>query len=265
MKPFITQNKKYIRQTAILFVWLLLWQILCFFVKKQVLVPSPLSVGKAFLSLCREYDFWLTLSASLCRILTGYVLCVLLGVLSAVFCHKNKLAHAFFQPAIQAIKATPVVSFSILVLLWVKTDWVPVVISFLMVFPIIWTNTMAGISQTQAQYLEMAKAYGFSPFKTLRYVYVPSVLPYFVSASHTGIGMAWKAGIAAEVICTPAVSMGKKIYETKIYLETPQLFVWTICAIALSMVLEKLFLKLLHHISKRMGIFYEPQNNTAIS
>ena len=94
---------------------------------------------------------------------------------------------------------------------------------------------------------------------------MPSVFPYFLSACHAGIGMAWKAGIAAEVICTPSVSMGKKIYETKIYLETPELFVWTICAIVFSIILEKLFLKLLYYFSKRIGISYEPKNNIAIS
>ena len=265
MKIFIIQNKKYIRQIAILLVWLLFWQILYFLVKKDVLIASPVSVAQAFLSLCKGYDFWLTILASLCRILAGYLFSVFFGILFAVFCYNNAFIHALLQPAIQTIKATPVVSFSILVLLWVKTDFVPIIISFLMVFPLIWTNTTIGIRQTQKQYLEMAKAYGFSSFKTLRYIYVPSVFPYFLSACHAGIGMAWKAGIAAEVICTPSVSMGKKIYETKIYLETPELFVWTICAIVFSIILEKLFLKLLYYFSKRIGISYEPKNNIAIS
>ena len=76
--------------------------------------------------------------------------------------------------------------------------------------------------------------------------------------------MAWKAGIAAEVICTPNASIGKKIYETKIYLETPEFFVWTICAILFSILLEKIFLKLLYYISRKIGILYENKNNTAI-
>ena len=76
--------------------------------------------------------------------------------------------------------------------------------------------------------------------------------------------MAWKAGIAAEVICTPNISIGKKIYETKIYLETAELFVWTICAILFSILLEKIFLKLLYHISKRIGISYGNKSNTTI-
>ena len=261
MKIFITQNK-WISKTAILLVWLLFWQILFIIVNKEVLIASPIQVFRTFFSLCLEPSFWFTIFYSLFRILTGYLFSVFLGILLAVLCYRSKILYEFFLPAIQVIKATPVASFSILVLLWVKTEIVPIVISFLMVFPSIWINVSIGIAQTEKQYLEMAQIYGFSSFKTCRYIYIPSVLPYFISACHTGIGMAWKAGIAAEVICTPNISIGKKIYETKIYLETSELFVWTICAILLSIILEKCFLKLLHYITRKIGIFYETKNDT---
>ena len=264
MKIFITQNKKLISKTAILFVWLLFWQFLFIIINKEILIASPIRVIKTFFSLCLEYSFWHTIFYSMIRILTGYLFSVLLGILFAILCYRSKILYDFLSPAIHTMKSTPVASFSILVLLWVKTDFVPIVISFLMVFPLIWTNISIGIAQTEKQYLEMAKVYGFSAFKTCRYIYIPSVLPYFISACHAGIGMAWKAGIAAEVICTPNISIGKKIYETKIYLETAELFVWTICAILFSILLEKIFLKLLYYISRKIGILYENKNNTAI-
>ena len=264
MKIFTTQNKKLISKTAILIVWLLFWQILFIIVKKQILIPSPISVVKTFFYIFLILSFWFTIFHSFIRILIGYLFSVFLGILFAVLCHHNKILYQFFSPAIQVMKATPVASFSIIVLLWIQTDFVPVVISFLMVFPLIWINISIGIQQTEKQYLEMAKVYGFSAFKTCRYIYIPSVLPYFISACHAGIGMAWKAGIAAEVICTPNISIGKKIYETKIYLETAELFVWTICAILFSILLEKIFLKLLYHISKRIGISYGNKSNTTI-
>ncbi len=254
MKIFITKNK-WVSKTAILIVWLLFWQILFIMVNKEVLIASPIHVFQTFFSLCLEESFWFTIFSSLFRILIGYLCSVFFGILFAILCYRSKILYEIFLPAVQVMKATPVASFSILVLLWVKTDMVPVVISFLMVFPSIWTNVRIGISQTKKQYLEMAKVYGFSPLKTCRYIYLPSVLPYFISACHAGIGMAWKAGIAAEVICTPPASIGKKIYETKIYLETSELFVWTICAILFSILLEKCFLKLLYYFTRKMGIF----------
>lgn len=254
MKIFTTQNK-WFSKTAILIVWLLFWQFLFLIINKEVLIASPVHVFKTFFSLCFQSTFWLTIFSSLFRILIGYLCSVFFGILFAILCYRSKILYEFFSPVIQVMKATPVASFSILILLWVKTDIVPIVISFLMVFPSIWINVSIGITQTEKQYLEMAKIYGFSLFKTCRYIYLPSVLPYFISACHAGIGMAWKAGIAAEVICTPSISIGKKIYETKIYLETSELFVWTICAILFSILLEKCFLKLLHYITRKIGIF----------
>ncbi|NDO47325.1 ABC transporter permease subunit [Clostridium sp. MD294] len=264
MKIFIIQNKKLISKTVILFVWLLFWQFLFVIINKEILIASPISVLKTFFSLSLEFSFWYTIFCSMIRILTGYLFSVFLGILFAILCYRSKILHDFFSPAIHTMKATPVASFSILVLLWIKTDFVPIVISFLMVFPLIWTNISIGIEQTQKQYLEMAKVYRFSYFKTYRYIYIPSILPYFISACHAGIGMAWKAGIAAEVICTPNASIGRKIYETKIYLETSELFVWTICAILFSILLEKCFLYLLYYISRKMGISYENKNNATI-
>ena len=136
MKTFITQNKSYISKTAILLVWLLFWQILYWIVNKQVLIPSPYSVVKTFFALCFEPSFWLTIIHSLARILAGYLFSVFLGILLAILCYRIQLLYDILSPAIHTIKATPVASFSILVLLWVKTEIVPIVISFSIPFPL---------------------------------------------------------------------------------------------------------------------------------
>ena len=86
--------------------------------------------------------------------------------------------------------------------------------------------------------MELARAYGFGRGRTLRRIYIPSVLPYFASGCRTALGLAWKAGVAAEVLCQPQNAIGTQIYNTKYYLETPSLFAWTLVVIALSFLLE---------------------------
>ena len=115
---------------------------------------------------------------------------------------------------------------------------VPAIVSGLMVLPVLWGNVCKGISQTDGQLLEAARAYRFGRWKTLRLVYVPSVLPYFASGCATGLGLAWKAGVAAEVLCQPRLAIGTQVYRAKITLETPDLFAWTAVVIALSFLLE---------------------------
>lgn len=66
----------------------------------------------------------------------------------------------------------------------------------------------------------------------------------FLSTASTAIGLAWKSGVAAEVLSHPAFSMGKALYESKIYLETPDLFAWTLLVVVFSMLFEHCFRRL---------------------
>ena len=93
--------------------------------------------------------------------------------------------------------------------------------------------------------------YRLSFAKRLRYFYVPSVLPYFLSACKTSIGMGWKAGVAAEVLAVTPVSVGKQLYNSKLYLETPELFAWTAVVILLSLLIETLTGRLIERLQKR--------------
>jgi NitT/TauT family transport system permease protein len=110
-----------------------------------------------------------------------------------------------------------------------------------MVIPIVWGSLCTAITETDKDLLEMAKLYRFGTTKTIRLIYVPSALPLFKSACNTSIGLSWKSGIAAEVLCLPRFSVGTYLYYSKIYLETPSLFAWTAVVIILSFALEKLF------------------------
>ena len=139
-------------------------------------------------------------------------------------------------------KATPVASFIILCLIWIPSRNLSVFISFLMVFPVVYTNILEGIRQTDKQLLEMADSFGAGVGKKLQFIYLSQVMPYAVTACKLGLGLCWKAGIAAEVIGIPAGSIGEKLYKAKVYLETPDLFAWTIVIIAVSVGFEKIFM-----------------------
>ena len=146
------------------------------------------------------------------------------------------------QPLLSTVKAVPVASFILLALLWMNTGAVPVFCSFVMVLPMVWSNVEQGIRQTDQALLEMARCYRFSRWKLLKLVYIPSVLPYFQAALASGIGMAWKSGVAAEVLCVPAAGLGRDLYYAKIYFETPDLFAVTVTVVVLSLCMERLMM-----------------------
>ena len=225
---------------AVLF-WLALWQLLSAAVGSALLLPAPLAVVQRLFELMGTAEFWYTVLLSLLRISAGIVSALVLGVITAVLTSRFALLDALLSPVISVIKTTPVASFVILVLIWLRRDYVPVLISALMVFPVVWSNVSAGIKSTDRSFLELARVYDFS----VRSIYFPSVLPYFRSACSSALGFGWKAGIAAEVLTVPGVSIGRMIYESKLYLQTTDLFAWTLCVILLSFLLEKLVLRLI--------------------
>ncbi len=227
------------------FFWLAVWFLVWRRVDQEILLASPQQVLLRLLELFTTAAFWWTAATSLIRIMLGYLLGVAAGLVLAVCTVRLKWIHALFYPLISAIRATPVSSFIILALVWMTSYRVVVFIVFLMVLPIIWANVAEGLRKTDRLLLEMADVFRLRPRQFIRAIYVPSVAPFFITAAMTALGLGWKAGIAAEVLSTPAFSLGGRLYESKIYLETIDLMALTIFVILLSLLLEKVLLRLL--------------------
>lgn len=227
--------------------WLGVWQLCALLVDRHVggrgnelLLPYPASVWNAFLSMAGTGEFWAAVLASLGRIAAGLAAGVLLGGLLAVLTCASPWADRLLSPAIRVVRAAPVVSFILLVLLWTGRNTVPAVISAMMVTPVVWDSLSRGIQAADTKLLELARVYRFSRWRTVHLIYLPSLRPHLLSALTTAAGLAWKSGVAAEVLCLPEPSLGRRIYYTKYYLDIPELFAWTAAVVALSMLLERL-------------------------
>ena len=151
-----------------------------------------------------------------------------------------------------AVKAAPVASFVVLALLLVGSKNLSVLISFLMVLPVFYTNILTGLSSVEPERFEAADVFGMLRRDRFRFIYLPYVTPFALSACEVGIGIAWKAGVSAEVIGIAAGSIGEKIYEAKLYLDTAQLFAYTLVVILISLFFEWLAKKLLLWVAKKM-------------
>ena len=241
-----TVNKAW-RQTAktgaVLLFWLTAWYLLAAIVDRELLLPGPVAVWNSFCRLIVSDKFWLTALGSLARILLGFSLGMAGGLLLALVMYASPWVGALLSPLVKAVRAAPVASFIILALVWISTERLPVFISFLMVLPVAWANTLSGIRATDRQLLEMARSYSFGPMRTLRRIYLPSLRPYLLAAATTGLGLAWKSGVTAEVIANPRFAIGAELNAAKVTLEMPDMFVWTFVVVALSLLLEALLHK----------------------
>ena len=236
---------KILRAVIPLAFWLGVWQLAAFLVDLRtgghgaLLLPAPMVVAGRLQVLAVQPAFWKAAVVTLGRIFAGFAAGAAAGAVTAAATSALKGADWVLTPAVKVIRAIPVASFIVLVLLWAPSSgWVPAIVSGLMVLPVLWGNVSKGVAQTDPLLLEAARAYRFGRGKTFRLVYLPSVRPYFVSGCATGLGLAWKAGVAAEVLCQPKLAIGTQLYRAKITLETPDLFAWTAVVIVLSFVLE---------------------------
>lgn len=244
-------SKGKIRLWAVL-AWLLIWQLASMWIGQEILLVSPVTVVITLIRLAGGAQFWLSVSSSMLRIIGGFLLAVVLGAALAGLSAASGRLREFLLPFVATVKSIPVASFVILVLIWVSSRNLSVLISFLMVFPVIYTNVLDGISQTDRGLLEMAEVFGIPFGRRLRTIYVSQVLPYFRTGCSLALGLCWKAGVAAEVIGIPQNSIGENLYNAKIYLDTPALFAWTLVIICISVLFEKGFLRAVECLVQRL-------------
>ncbi len=250
MKPK-DRLKPILKKVSIAVIWVTVWQLCYLAVGHDLLLVSPFATAKRVLELLPQPAFWLSIGNSCLHILIGFILGVLFGILLAFLSARFGYFRELIAPAVAVIKATPVASFIILALIWIASKNLSVFISTLLVLPLVYTNLLQGIDETDPALLEVAKVYRMSPLRKLQVIYLPQVKPYFFSACTVGIGFAWKSGIAAEILATPKNTVGTMLYNSKIYLETEDLFAWTVIIVLLSLLFEKLLVALLRRLTQR--------------
>lgn len=222
--------------------WLVVWQLVSFELNSELLLVSPIKVIIRLGQLMVTLVFWKSVLFTLSRIALGFFMAAVSGCVLAAVASRYRRVRELLAPLMVTIKSVPVASFIILALIWFSSRNLSVLISYLMVLPVIYTNMLNGIQSVDRQLLEMAQVFRISGFRTVRTIYLQHLLPFLYSACSVSLGLSWKAGVAAEVIGIPRGSIGECLQQAKIYLDTPDLFAWTLVIVILSLVFEKMVL-----------------------
>lgn len=233
------------KKTGIILVWLIMWQLLSVAVHNSILMAGPVESAKALMQMILTREYRNAILFSLIRIIGGFCFGSAMGISLAFISYRVRFMEDFLKPFISVLKAVPVASFVIILLIWAGNENLSFYISSLVVMPLLYINTLGGLKATDPKLLEMAEVFRIPVLRRVRYIYLPAVYPYLYSAFQAALGMAWKSGVAAEVIGQPLGSMGNGLYQAKIYLETADLFAWTITIVVVSFLVEKLILGLM--------------------
>lgn len=247
----ITRRRLYILFSAV--SWVIAWYVVSLIVGEELFLPSPIRVVSRLFNLMGSVEFYKAILFSLSRVVMGFLLATTLALLLSSLSYASSLIEIALSPIVSVIKSTPVASIIILVLVWVKSRNLSIIISSLMVFPVIYINVLEGLKSTPKDIIEMASSYRVKRLRRIRYIYIPYVMPYFVSGVKSALGFGFKSAIAAEVIGLPFGSIGENLYMSKVYLDTPSLFAWTLVIIILSFAFERFFLFMVRLLERRLS------------
>lgn len=248
MKTSTMKNK--IKSFLIVLFWIFVWQILSLLIPEEILFVSPLKVIPQIIKILTDKVFYVSLFASISKITTGFLIGVFFATILSIISYKNTLFKELSVPLMMFLKSVPVVSFIVLALFFVSSKYLSIIISMIIATPIVYSNLIEGLISIDENYLDMAKIFDVSFNRKLNYIYLSHLKPFIISGLSLAFGMAWKSGLAAEVISLPNFGIGTLIYNCKIYLDTVNLFAYTIIAMIVCHVLEKLLLFLIRRICK---------------
>ena len=244
--------KKVLKFSLIFIFWIGIWYLAAFLysyskdlnLSYNPLFPYPHTVFSSLIRLFGTTDYYLATLSSLLRILISIIISVILGTLFSIACAKFNILYSFLKPLLSTIRSVPVTVF-VFILYLIIFDFTSMFITILMAFPIVFSNVYEGIMNIDKDLLEVCQVYKIPVSKKIRSLYLPTVMPYFVSALTSSIGLAWKAGIAAEALCPPDKSMGLNISLAKQNFDNEELFAWALTLVIVNITFEVLFNKLI--------------------
>lgn len=225
--------------------WLLVWTLAAAGVGRELILPSPLAVGRALCTLAGEGTFWRSVGVTLLRVCAGFLLGSGLGLLLGALTAGSKWCDALLSPALRAVRTVPVVSFILLLYFALPSSGVPVAVSALMALPVVWRAAREAIAAADGQLLELCGAYRLTRWQTFRLCRLPAALPALCAGWETALGLVWKSALAAEVLCQPKWAAGAGLQAAKSTLDIAAVAAWTVAVVCLSLLMEGALRRLL--------------------
>lgn len=230
---------------AVAAFWLAVWIFAASLVAQPLILPGPGAVALALLRLVCDGGTWAILAGSGARILGGLALAAVCGgVLAGISSRSRAFAH-LVALALSFVKATPVACVVVLLLIWLGSARVSIAAVFLMALPGVYFSLAEGLAQVNKPLEQMFRLHGVRGWRLFCAHTWREVLPFVLSCARAVIGMSWKAGVAAELIGMAVGTVGERIYQAKLLIETADLLAWTVLVVAASWACERVLVWLL--------------------
>jgi NitT/TauT family transport system permease protein len=213
---------------------IILWKGLSIFIGWEIILPTPEVTLKKLIEIMKSESFFIAVYNTVMRSLIGFFIALFLAAVIGTLAGIFKPMYYLFSPLMNIIKATPTIAIILLALIWLGSEGTPILVGFLIIFPILYSNIVEGIHNVDSDLIVMATMYKVKRWRIIKELYFPSILSYLMAGASTALGLNLKVVIAAEVLSQSAVSIGEGMQFEKIALNTAGVFSWTIVAIIIS-------------------------------
>lgn len=242
--------KTIFRKGIIILIWLSVWQLASILTGLDFILAGPVEVLFVMAQFLRTAEFYLIAANTTAHILLGLFLGTLLGTVFGLLAFRVRLVRELLEIPVYACKAMPVVAFIILVLMWAGSAYADTVISLIVVFPVIYLGLINSLLDTDKGLLEMARIFQIKGRKKWYYIYEPQIMKGIIYGLSIAVGLAFKAGVSAQVIGLCGRTIGEQMYMAKLYLLSANLLAWSIWLVVISFIVEKVIVRILTYVKE---------------
>jgi len=206
------------------FIILAIWFLLAYFkAVNPLLLPSPTHVCKSVYVLFASHDFLFDIFSSIWRIMSGFLLAVLVAVPVGLLIGTFRPAEAFIQPVIEFVRYMPVPAFLPLCILWFGIgDLEKIIVIFLGTFFQLVILVADDARSVPDEFLEIGYTFGLGPVETVWKIILPGAGARIFDNLRVSCGWAWSYLVVAELVAANK-GIGFVIIQSQRYLQVPNI------------------------------------------
>jgi len=217
-----------------LFISIVLWQVASLWLNKPIIIPAPNETVISLIKILKDPMFLSIICATLNRIIFCFIITLILAVILGMLSGFYKPIYNLLSPIVLVFKSVPTMAVILLAIIWLESEIAPILVGFLVTFPLLYQNIVQGIRNIDKNLIEMVKIYKINKLKIIKEIYLPSIKSYLMAGMSSALGLNVKIIIAAEVLSQPQISIGTSFQIEKANLNTAGVFAWSIIAIVIA-------------------------------
>ena len=219
-------------------IFVAVWWIAAAGVGVEIILPAPDVVFGRFFGLFADGGFWRSLGYSVGRTLLSFVLSFVLALALALPARFSAAVAGILRPIVTVLRSVPTIAVILLMLVFMPSGQVPVLIAFLIVFPLLYEGFLSALKGVDPELAEMSRIYHVPRRTQIVRCYIPAVLPQVFASSRSAIGLGLKVIVAAEALASTGMSLGRLLQIANVSFDSAGLLAYTVMAILVSFLLE---------------------------